>query len=200
VLVFTVLTLPTFESLGRAELKYVSIKALFLILIACSKRGNHVYHLDATQISFAEHNREVSIGVLPEYVSKREAEYNRPFDKNIVFSALNLPTDKEDKSLCPVRALSFYLKATKGHRRGRKRLFLPIPKGKEDFRECALTYWARQLIIRAYRDCPDEVAVLHRPLHETRTILSLGLCLRMCICPVCSSSRMEPIMCSLVPT
>jgi hypothetical protein len=138
--------------------------------MACSKRRKQVYHLDATQILFAEHNREVSIGVLPEYVSKREAEYNKPFDKNIVFPALELASDTADKSLCPVRALIFYLKATKGHRRGRRRLFLPIPKGREDFRECALTYWVRQLIIMAYADCPDEVAILYRPLHETRAV------------------------------
>jgi hypothetical protein len=117
--------------------------------------------LNATQISFAEHNREVSISVFPEYVSKREAEYNQPFDKNIVFPALKLASDKADKSCCPVRALFFYLEATKGHRRGRKRLFLPRVKGKEDFRECTLTYWVHQLII---------MANLYRPLHETRVV------------------------------
>jgi hypothetical protein len=57
---------------------------LGLILITFAKRRNQVYHLDAPQISFARHNREVSIGVLPAYVSKREVESNQPFDKNIV--------------------------------------------------------------------------------------------------------------------
>jgi hypothetical protein len=58
------------------------------------------------------------------------------------------------------------------YRRSRKRLFLLLAQEKEDFKADTLTYWVRQLIIMAYRDYPDEVAILHRVLHETRAIAS----------------------------
>jgi tRNA G37 N-methylase Trm5 len=68
------------------------------------------------------------------------------------------------------QSIHIYLEATKGYRNGRKRLFLPLPKGREDFKACALTHWARQLIIHAYKNCPEEEAVMHRLLNETRAI------------------------------
>ena len=52
----------------KADFKYISIKTLFLILMACAKRWEQIYHLNSEEIDFADHYKEVSIGVLPEYV------------------------------------------------------------------------------------------------------------------------------------
>jgi hypothetical protein len=43
---------------------------------------------------------------------------------------------------------------------------------KEDFKADSLTHWVRKLIVMAYRDCPDELAIVHRILHEIRAIAS----------------------------
>jgi hypothetical protein len=170
-LVFNALTLPPFEPhLERADIKYISWKTLFLILMACAKRRGHVFHLDATQISYGRNYSEVSIGVLPEFTSKRQAEANTPIYHQLTFPALTIASDKADQSLCPVRALRIYLEATKKYREGRKRLFLPLAQGKLDFRADVLTQWIRQFLIHAYKTCPTEQAILHRCLHETRSI------------------------------
>jgi hypothetical protein len=112
----------------------------------------------------------VSIGVLPEFVSKRQAESNGPIYHQLTFPALTIASDKADQSLCPVRALRIYLEATRKYRNGRKRLFLPLNPGRLDFRADVLTHWIRHFIIHAYQSCPTEQAILHRCLHETRGI------------------------------
>jgi hypothetical protein len=171
VLVFNALTRPPFEPhFERADIKFISWKTLFLILMACAKRRGHVFHLDATQISFGENDSEVAIGVLPEFVSKRQAESNTPIDHQVTFPALTTASDKADLSLCPVRALRVYLNKTEKFRKGRKRLFLSLQEGRLDFKADVLTTWIRHLIIHAYKTCPHQEAQLHRVLHETRGI------------------------------
>jgi hypothetical protein len=170
VLVFNALTKPPFEPLEKAQIKQLSMKTLFLILMASPKRRGHVHHLDASNVSFARNDREVAIGVLPEFVSKRQADYKKPVQHTLVIPALSSASDRADLSLCPVRAVRMYLEATKSYRRSRKRFFLPLAKEKEDFKADVLTHWIRHLIIHSYKNCTTEEATLHRVLHETRGI------------------------------
>jgi hypothetical protein len=166
VLVLNALTRSPFEPISKAEIMELSVKTLFLVLLASALRRNHIFHLDASRVSFGTNDQRVTIGVLSEFVSKREAESNKPVPHTLVIPALSIASSREDRSLCPVRALRQYLTVTKTYRRNRRRLFLPLAKEKQDFRADALTYWVRKLIIHSHKNCPKEEAILHRLLHE----------------------------------
>ena len=170
-LVFNALTRPPFkphEGLERGDIKFSHGRPG-----SCPhdlRRRGHVYHLDASQISFTMNNSEVSTTVPPEFVSKRLTETNTPIDHQVTFLALTITSDKADQSFCPVRALRIYLEVTKKYKESHKRLFLPLTQGKHDFRADVLNLWIHHLIIHAHQTCPKEQTQLHHGFHETRGI------------------------------
>lgn len=157
---------PNFESIS---IKLMSMKTLFLLLLASSKRRGNIYSLDATQVAFGRGMKNMSIGVLPGFVSKTEASATKPVDNSINIPAI-INSGCDDNRLCPVRAVNKYLTATKHYRRGRRRLFLPLAPGKEDISADTLTGWVKNLIIKVYEECPDTQAILFHCLHETRSV------------------------------
>ena len=66
------------------------------------------------------------------------------------------PDDQEDRSLCPVRALRYYLKNTENIRGDRKKLFVSYKKG-YDKEICMNTVssWIKKTVVKAYEDSTD---------------------------------------------
>jgi hypothetical protein len=166
-----------FEPMDRADIKFLSYKTFFLLLLASAKRRGHMFSLDANQISFATDFSEVAIGVLPDFVAKTEANLGRPIDHTLVIPALKGTSDRVERALCPVRALKKYLAFTAPWRRHR-RLFLPMAKEKEDFTAAAVTAWVKQLIGLVYSECSESQAILYRCVHETRGLATSWAALR----------------------
>jgi hypothetical protein len=138
-MVLHALARPPFEPMEKILLKLLSWKTLFLVLLASAKRRGHVFHMDYAQLAFQENFKEVVIGVLPVFVAKTEVQLGRRIDHDVRIPALSEASEKEDRALCPVRALKKYVAVTKPYRRGRRRLFLQLEK--EDFTATALTQW-----------------------------------------------------------
>jgi hypothetical protein len=167
-MVLHALSRPPFEPMEKIPLKLLSWKTLFLVLLASAKRRAHVFHMDYAQLAFQENYMEVVIGVLPEFIAKTEVQLGRNIDHTVRIPALSEASEKEDRALCPVRALKKYVSVTKLHRRGRRRLFLPLQLDKEDFTATAITQWVKNLISLVYKDCPTAQADLFRAAHEIR--------------------------------
>jgi len=85
------------------------------------------------------------------------------------------PVSAEDKALCPVRALRYYLKATSGFRRGRKPLFLAYKTGfRGEVHKNTISAWLKKTISMAYataeeRDLRGSIFQSSRA-HEVRAL------------------------------
>ena len=63
----------------------------------------------------------------------------------------------EDRCLCVVRALRFYLDRTKSIRKGRTRLFIAFKKGYEqDIAKNTISGWIKKAIVLAYNSSSEE--------------------------------------------
>ena len=82
------------------------------------------------------------------------------------------PSLVQDKSLCPVRALRYYLDKTKDLRKGKKLLFVAIKEGySKDISKAIISSWIKQSIILAYQKSDQEVQnVSQVKAHEVRAL------------------------------
>ena len=65
---------------------------------------------------------------------------------------------KEDRTLCPVRALRYYLDRTKDLRGSRSLLFISFKKGHtSDIRPATLSSWLKQTILLCYKQADQQV-------------------------------------------
>ena len=64
---------------------------------------------------------------------------------------------KEDRTLCPVRALRYYLDRTKDLRGSRSLLFISFKKGHtSDIRPATLSFWLKQTILLCYKQADQQ--------------------------------------------
>ena len=91
---------PAFEPLASKDLRTITCKVLFLLLLPTAKR---VSELQALSRSVAFSGKYLSLSYLPEFVAKTESERN-PLPRSFLVRSLedfvgDLP---EDRLLCPV--------------------------------------------------------------------------------------------------
>jgi hypothetical protein len=75
----------------------------------------------------------VILGFIPEFLAKTQAANTSSRLVSIPSLSRSVTRDLPDRTLCPVRALKFYVDRTKEpvFRRGRKRLFVSVVEGFE---------------------------------------------------------------------
>ena len=144
-----------FEPIKRCRPEDLTLKTLFLLLLASGRRISEIHALIASDscIRFARDNSEVRLLTEPGFLAKNQ----KPGEKSapIIIPALAPVTGKEapDRTLCPVRALHAYMKWSMEPdvRKKRRRLFIhfDLEKTKEvDSRQ--LSRWMLRLVDRAY--------------------------------------------------
>ena len=81
---------------------------------------------------------------------------------------------KEDRTLCPVRALRFYLDRTKDLRGSRSLLFISFKKGHtSDIRPATLSSWLKQTILLCYKQADQQALDLVQvKAHDIRAFAS----------------------------
>ena len=96
------LTMPSFEPLKKASLKHLTFKTVFFLALGSGKRRNKIHAWLHRNI---RHQEDVSLYISPSYpkTSWQDMDCEAP----IIIPAL-APT-LEDRTLCPVRALHYYL-------------------------------------------------------------------------------------------
>lgn len=174
-LVLKSLTLPPFEPLEHSDLKWISLKAAFLLAIASSKRVSELHALSVSA-SCMRWNADGSVVTLwpnPAFLPKRLSALFR--NQAIELAVFNPPMSSAlegDGStlLCPVRALRGYLKATEVVRKS-DQLFLCYggPKRGQPLSKQRLSHWVVEVITHAYTSnkCPVPLGVR---CHSTRGI------------------------------
>ena len=81
---------------------------------------------------------------------------------------------KEDRTLCPVRALRYYLDRTKDLRGSRSLLFISFKKGHtSDIRPGTLSSWLKQTILLCYKQADQQALDLVQvKVHDIRAFYS----------------------------
>ena len=79
---------------------------------------------------------------------------------------------KEDRSLCPVRALHYYLDKTQDLRQGKELIFVSFKKGfTKDISLATISSWIKQTVILCYELSDQESLTLHQvKAHDVRAL------------------------------
>ena len=116
-LVLHQLTKAPFEPMRKASLKHLTFKTVFVVALGSGKRRSEIHARLYKNIRHQENWSQVSLYPSPSFLSKNQLARDGPASvAPVVIPALAPSLDKsltEDKSLCPVRALHYYLDRTK---------------------------------------------------------------------------------------
>jgi integrase len=176
-LVLRKLTQPPFEPLHKAEFKHVTLKTVFLVALASGARRSEIHAL-TNQVLHTENWNSIHILPDPQFVPKtRLASEGTAVLQPVVIKALTkvLPSElQEDRSLCPVRAVRYYMKKADELRGTRKKLFIAYKKGFDKDREIhmnTVSSWLKKVIKLAYEGASDEDnRVLNIKAHHVRSM------------------------------
>ena len=131
-LILRQLTNAPCEPMRKTFLKHLTFKTVFLLALSSGKRRSKVHAWLYRNIRHQENWSQVSLYPSPSFLSKNQLARDDPASvAPVVIPALAPSLDKsltEDKSLCPVRALHYYLDKTKGL--ARVKICFLCPSGK----------------------------------------------------------------------
>jgi len=175
-LVLTSLTKPPYEPLASADLKHLTYKTVFLLWLASGARRSEIHALDIKNITQMDNWKIVKLAPNPQFLAKN---YNystgkRNFEGFLIEALKHRlgPGLEEDGTLCPVRALRYYLDRTKDQRGGSTQLFISITN-RENRAVCknTLASWVKATILHAYRECSQDILQsLKVSSHEIRAL------------------------------
>ena len=166
-LVLHQLTQPPFEPLRKASLKYLTFKTVFLLALGSGKRRSEIHAWVHRNIRHQEDWSNVSLSPSPSFISKNHLAKEGPACvAPVIIPALAPSLDrslKEDRSLCPVRALRYYLDKTKDLRSGKELVFVSFRKSfQKDIVPATVSSWIKQAIVLCYQMSDQQAQQLHQ--------------------------------------
>ena len=173
-LVLHQLTKAPFEPLRKASLKHLTFKTVFLLALGSGKRRSEIHAWLFRNIRHQENWTQVSMYPSPSFISKNQLAKEAPASiAPVVIPALSTYLDrslKEDRSLCPVRALRYYLDRTKDSREGKELVFVSFrPSFQKDIVPATISSWIKQTVILCYQLSDEEAQTLHQvKAHDVR--------------------------------
>ena len=127
-LVLHQLTKPPFEPLKKASLKHLTFKTVLLLALGSGKRRSEIHAWLNKNIRHQADWSIVSLYPSPTFLAKNHLAKEGPeCVAPVVIPALAPTLDKflkEDRSLCPVLALRYYLDKTQDLRQGKELVFV----------------------------------------------------------------------------
>ena len=172
VLVLRALQKPPFEPLESVSLKALSCKTAFLVALASGSRSSEIHAFGATSGLLAISRTEAILRTRPGFLAKNQVLGS--VGKPVHIKALDTLTgpDPQERFLCPVRSLRWYLKRTESFRAGRSRLFLPIPPAtKTDISKPVIAKWIATTVRWAYQESADpDLNLSNVSAHEVRAL------------------------------
>ena len=157
------LTKAPFEPLSLAEPKFLTWKTVFLIALASGRRRSEIHAFTFKGCSHSKGWSKVILKPDPAFLAKNQLAS----EGASIFSEIEIPAltnclgqqDKEDRSLCPVRALRHYLSRTSDLRHGRSLLLVSLLKSKQAAQ--TISNWIKDLILFTLKNCSTDNASLH---------------------------------------
>ena len=173
-LVLHQLTKAPFEPLREASLKHLTFKTVFLLALGSGKRRSEIHAWQHKNIRHQSDWSKVSLFPSPSFLSKNQLAKEGPESvAPVVIPALAPTLDrslKSDKSLCPVRALHYYLDRTSGMRQDKDLVFVSFKKGfDKDISPATISSWIKQTVILCYELSDHRAHTLHQvKAHDVR--------------------------------
>ena len=163
-LVLHQLTKAPFEPLREASLKHLTFKTVFLLALGSGKRRSGIH---AWQHKNIRHQSDWSkVSLFPFFLSKNQLAKEGPESvAPVVIPALAPTLDKSlksDRSLCPVRALHYYLDRTSDLRQHKELVCVSFKKGfDKDISPATISSWIKQTMILCYELSDHQAHTLH---------------------------------------
>ncbi len=151
-LVLRALMESPFEPMSESSLKFLTFKTVFLVALATAQRRSEIHAMSFDRVSFSRRGEAV-LGFIPGFLAKNQAPNTSR--SPIIIPSLSgyVSRDIPDRTLCPVRALKFYVEKTKtpSIRQGRKRLFVSHSEGvSKEIAAATISRWIVSTIEKAY--------------------------------------------------
>ena len=155
------LTKAPFEPMKDTDLKHLTLKTAFLLALASGKRRSEIHAWVANKVSNLGQWEKVTLFPSSDFIAKNQlAREDSQSVSPVTIPALTTIVDrqfKEDRTLCPVRALRYYLDRTKDLRGSRSLLFISFKKGHtSDIRPATLSSWLKQTILLCYKQADQQ--------------------------------------------
>ena len=173
-LVLHQLTKAPFEPFREASLKHLTFKTVFLLALGSGKRRSEIHAWQHRNIRHQSDWSKVSLFPSPSFLSKNQLAKEGPKSvAPVVIPALALTLDrslKSDRSLCPVRALRYYLDRTSDLRQHKELVFVSFKKGfDKDISPATISSWIKQTVILCYELSDHQAHTLHQvKAHDVR--------------------------------
>ena len=144
-----------------SNLKHLTLKTAFLLALASGKRRSEIHAWVANKVANLGQWEKVALFPSFDFIAKNQlAREGSQSVSPVTVPALTTIVDrqfKEDRTLCPVRALRFYLDQTKDLRGSRSLLFISFKKGHtSDIRPATLSSWLKQTILLCYKQADQQ--------------------------------------------
>ena len=155
------LTKAPFEPMKDSDLKHLTLKTAFLLALASGKRRSEIHAWVANKVANLGQWEKVALFPSSDFIAKNQlAREGSQSVSPVTIPALTTIVDrqfKEDRTLCPVRALRFYLDRTKDLRGSCSLLFISFKKGHtSDIRPATLSSWLKQTILLCYKQADQQ--------------------------------------------
>ena len=173
-LVLNQLTKAPFEPLKEASLKHLTFKTVFLLALGSGKRRSEIHAWLHKNIRHQSDWSKVSFYPSPSFLSKNQLAKEGPDSvAPVVIPALAPSLDrslKGDRSLCPVRALRYYLDRTADLRQNKELVFVSFKKGfDKDISPATISSWIKQTVVLCYELSDQEALTFHQvKAHDVR--------------------------------
>lgn len=156
-----------FEPMALCNMKYLTLKTVFLLALASGNRRSEIHAWTAQNVKFAYKDSHVSLEPCPTFLAKNQVAKEGPdcFQKVVIPSLKNqLDSDLDkDKTLCPIRALKYYLDRTQTVRGDRQKLFISFKPGfTKEISPSTISSWLKSVIVMAYKEMAPETASLFK--------------------------------------
>ena len=172
-LVLHQLTKAPFEPLKEASLKHLTFKTVFLLALGSGKCKSEFHAWLHKNIRHQSDWSKVSLFLSPSFLFKNQLAKDGPDSvAPVVIPALAPTLDKSlkgDRSLCPVRALRYYLDRTSDLRQNTELVFVSFKKAFDKDILPATISWIKQTVILCYELSDQEALTLHQvKAHDVR--------------------------------
>ena len=173
-LVLHQLTKSPFEPIREASLKHLTFKTVFLLALGSGKRRSEIHAWQNRNIRHQSDWSKVSLFPSSSFLSKNQLAKEGPDSVAPVVIPAQAPTLdrslKSDRSLCPVRALRYYLDRTSDLRQNKELVFVSFKKGfDKDISPATISSRIKQTVILCYELSDQEAHSLHQvKAHDVR--------------------------------
>ena len=157
---------------------FSTLKTAFLLALASGKRRSEIHAWVANKVSNLGQWEKVSLFPSSDFIAKNQLPREGSQSVSpVTIPALTSIVDrqfKEDRTLCLVRALRFYLDRTKDLRGSRSLLFISFKKGHtSDIRPATLSSWLKQTVLPGYKQADQQALDLVQvKAHDIRVFVA----------------------------